>query len=85
MCTFGDICPLIGMHDLCPVSVTLLTSWTSSVNILIDAASGTATDHVSTVIAEPKGKASNRDALSSPVCIYVCMYVCMYVYLSQST
>ena len=29
----------------------------------------------------PKGEASNRDALSSPVCIYVCMYVCMYVYI----
>ena len=26
------------------------------------------------VIAEPKGEASNRDVLSSPVCIYVCMY-----------
>ena len=28
------------------------------------------------VIAEPKGSASNRDALSSPVCIYVYMYIC---------
>ena len=37
------------------------------------------------LIAEPKGEASNRDALSSPVCIYVCMYVCIYVYPSQST
>ena len=30
-------------------------------------------------IAEPKGEATNRDALSFRVCIYVCMYVCMYV------
>ena len=36
------------------------------------------------VIAEPKGEATNRDALSFRVCIYVCMYVCMYVYPSQS-
>ena len=27
------------------------------------------------IIAEPKGEASNRDALSSPVCMYVCIYV----------
>ena len=32
------------------------------------------------VIAEPKGEATNRDALSFRVCIYVCMYV----YPSQS-
>ena len=31
------------------------------------------------IIAEPKGEATNRDALSFRVCIYVCMYVCMYV------
>ena len=36
------------------------------------------------VIAEPKGEATNRDALSFRVCIYVCMYVYMYVYPSQS-
>ena len=36
-------------------------------------------------IAKPKGEASNRDALSSPVCIYVCMYVFIYVYPSLST
>ena len=35
----------------------------------------------SAFIAEPKGEASNRDALSSPVCIYhyVCMYICISV------
>ena len=33
------------------------------------------------IIAKPKGEASNRDALSSPVCINVCIYV----YLSQLT
>ena len=33
------------------------------------------------IIAEPEGEASNRDALLSPICIYVCMYVCMYVYM----
>ena len=33
------------------------------------------------LFAEPKGEASNRDALSS----HVCMYVCIYVYPSQST
>ena len=27
------------------------------------------------IVAEPKGEASNRDALSSPVCIYVCIYL----------
>ena len=27
------------------------------------------------LIAEPKGEASNRDALSSPVCMYVCTYI----------
>ena len=27
------------------------------------------------IIAEPKDEASNRDALLSPVCIYVCMYI----------
>ena len=32
-------------------------------------------------IAEPKGEASNRDALSSPVCI--CMHVYMYICPSQ--
>ena len=32
------------------------------------------------IFVEPKGEASNPDALSSPVCIYVCMYVCIYVY-----
>ena len=37
-----------------------------------------------TIIAEPKGEATNRDALSFRVCIYVCMYVYMYVYPSQS-
>ena len=31
------------------------------------------------VIAAPKDEASNRDALSSPVCMYVCMYVYMYI------
>ena len=31
------------------------------------------------IIAELKDEASNRDALSFPVCIYVCMYACMYV------
>ena len=36
------------------------------------------------MIAELKGKATNRDALSFRICIYVCMYVCMYVYPSQS-
>ena len=35
----------------------------------------------SPIIAEPKGEATNRDALSFRVCIYVCMYVCMYVYM----
>ena len=35
----------------------------------------------SIIIAEPKGEATNRDALSFRVCIYVCMYVCMYVYM----
>ena len=30
-------------------------------------------------IAEPKGEATNRDALSFRVCIYVCMYVCISV------
>ena len=34
---------------------------------------------VQTVIAEPKGEASNRDTLSSPVWIYVCMYICISV------
>ena len=37
---------------------------------------GRAKNHI---IAEPKGEATNRDALSFRVCIYVCMYVCMYV------
>ena len=36
----------------------------------------------SILIAEPKGEATNRDALSFRVCIYVCMYVCMYVCIS---
>ena len=27
------------------------------------------------VIAEPKGEASNRDVLSSPICMYVYMYI----------
>ena len=27
------------------------------------------------IIAKPKGEASNRDALSSPVCIKICMYI----------
>ena len=31
------------------------------------------------IFVEPKGEASNRDALSSTVCIYVCMYVYMYM------
>ena len=32
------------------------------------------------VIAEPKGEASNRDVLSSPVCIKICIvYVCISV------
>ena len=35
---------------------------------------------ITSFIAEPKGKASNRDALSFRVGMYVCMYVCMYVY-----
>ena len=35
------------------------------------------------IIAEPKGEATNRDALSFRVCIYVCMYVCMYIRHSQ--
>ena len=39
---------------------------------------------VPNVIAEPKGEATNHDALSFRVCIYVCMYVYMYVYPSQS-
>ena len=30
------------------------------------------------LIAEPKGEASNRDALSSPICIYVCI-ICISV------
>ena len=34
------------------------------------------------MIAKPKGEASNRDALSSPVCIYVCMYVYVYICIS---
>ena len=29
----------------------------------------------STVVAEPKGEASNCDALSSPVCLFVYMYI----------
>ena len=33
-------------------------------------------EHLPSIIAEPKGEASNRDALSSPVCIYVYMYIC---------
>ena len=38
----------------------------------------------STIIAEPEGEASNRDALSSPVVyVYVCMYVYMYIRPSQ--
>ena len=32
---------------------------------------------ISHVIAEPKGEASNRDALSFHVGMYVCMYVCI--------
>ena len=31
------------------------------------------------LVAEPKGEATNRDALSFRVCIYVCMYVCISV------
>ena len=38
--------------------------------------------HVYVLIAEPKGEATNRDALSFRVCIYVCMYVCIYVCIS---
>ena len=30
---------------------------------------------LTTLVAEPEGEASNRDALSSPVCMYVYMYI----------
>ena len=33
------------------------------------------------LIAEPKGEATNRDALSFRVSIYVCMYVCILLLL----
>ena len=40
-------------------------------------------DAANMIIAEPKGEATNRDALSFRVCIYVCsMYVCIYVCIS---
>ena len=35
--------------------------------------------------AELLSKATNSDALSLCVCMYVRMFVCIYVYLSQST
>ena len=36
---------------------------------------GTRNLYGAVLIAESKGEASNRDRLSSPVCIYVCMYI----------
>ena len=37
------------------------------------------------LVAEPKGEATNRDALSFHVCIYVCMYICMYIYVTVNS
>ena len=66
MCMFRSrTLPLPSLSPSPPLPLSMLWHWVA----------------ITSFIAEPKGEASNRDALSFRVGMYVCMYVCMYVYL----
>ena len=60
------------MDNCAPFTINLLTLYFNSSTGALGCISYT-------IIAEPEGEASNRDALLFPVCMYVCMYICISV------